>query len=108
MVSGSTSEQCLVLGFVGYLDRQMINSGLGRGSSACHAQLYTAYTFRITHVCLKWKMVSTLMSCDIDHMTKSTRLSLHFFCGVKSHSKTLCMKEEEPGNEAKCSQGSKN
>ena len=63
----------------------MVNSGLGRGSSACCDQLYTAYIF-VPHACLKWKMVSTLMSCDIDHMmscdidhvTKSIKLSLHF------------------------------
>ena len=51
--------------------------------------------------------MSTLTSCNIDHVQKSTRLSFHFFCGVKSNSKTLYVKEGEPGNEAKCSQGSK-
>ena len=44
-------------------------------------------------------MVSTLVSCDVDHVPKSTRLSL---CFSALGSKVICIivEEGEPGNEA--------
>ena len=42
-------------------------------------------------------MVSTLTSCDVDHVPKSTRLSLYtLFChGVKGHAYNYCVRRRE-------------
>ena len=50
-------------------------------------------------------MVSILTSFDVDHVPKSTRLSLHFFPGVKGHAYNYCTEEGESGNEATISLG---
>ena len=72
-------------------------------------QCYTAYIFRYMHVlqhrangklCLsERKIVFTLTSCDVDHVPKSVRLSLHRFSamGQRSEYNYCVRRRESPG-----------